>query len=116
MGAIRGAICAKNTVEDISARSIELVDEIIRRNGLQTNMIQAILFTVTNDLDACYPATAVRRQLADSQIAYFCMQEMKVAGSLGHCIRVCMLVEELSQDQCRHCYMGEAAVLRTDLS
>ena len=115
MVAIRGAICAENTVEDISARAVELVTEIIRRNDLQTSAIQAIIFSATNDLDACYPAAAVR-ELLGAQIAFFCTQEMKVKGSLENCIRVCVLADGLNQSSCKHCYMGKAAILRPDLS
>ena len=115
MGAIRGAICAKNTVEDIGQKSLELVSAIINDNGLSLNKIEAIIFSVTDDLDACYPAKSVREQLKLDNVAFMCLQEMKVPNSLPHCIRVCVLVEGLAQNKCIHCYLGEAAVLRPDL-
>ena len=115
MGAIRGAICAENTIEDISAKSVELVKEIFARNGLVTEQVEAIIFSSTDDLDACYPAKSVRETLNLPNVAFMCLAEMKVQHSLTHCIRVCVLVEGLAQSSCKHCYLGEASVLRADL-
>ena len=115
MGAIRGAICAKNTVEDISDKSLRLVREIVARNGINTEDIEAIFFSATKDLDACYPAKSVREQLQLNNVAFMCFSEMNVANSLSHCIRVCVFVKDLVQSDCKHCYLGEAANLRADL-
>ena len=115
MGAIRGAICAENTVEDISCKSLQLVKEIISRNELSSSNIEAIFFSVTDDLNACYPAKSVREQLNLSNVAFMCFEEMKVVNSLDHCIRVCVFVNGREQASCKHCYLGEAAVLRRDL-
>lgn len=115
MGAIRGAICAENTVEDISAKSLQLVKEIIARNKIDGNRISAIFFSATADLDACYPAKSVREQLGLSNVAFMCFAEMGVKNSLSQCIRVCVFVDDLAQNDCKHCYLGKAAVLRTDL-
>ena len=115
MGAIRGAICAENTAEDISCKSLQLVNEIISRNKLEKNSIFAIFFSCTQDLNACYPAKYVREQLSLSNVAFMCFEEMKVPGSLARCIRVCVFVDGLKQQHCQHCYLGEASVLRVDL-
>ena len=115
MGAIRGAICAENTVEDISAKSLQLVSEIISRNKIDKNRITAIFFSATADLNACYPAKSVREQLELADVAFMCFAEMSVRNSLAHCIRVCVFVDGLEQKQCKHCYLGEASALRTDL-
>ena len=115
MGAIRGAICAENTVQDIYAKSVQLVGEIISANNIKPSDISAIFFTVTDDLDACYPATGVREALSLSHVAFMCFGEMKVPNSLPHCIRVCVFVQDMPQQQCKHCYLGEASSLRPDL-
>ena len=115
MGAIRGAICAKNTVEDIGQKSVQLVKTIIEQNNLRSVRIEAVIFSVTDDLNACYPAKSVREELGLSQTAFMCLNEMSVPNSLPNCIRVCVLVDEMPQKQCKHCYIGEASVLRTDL-
>ena len=115
MGAIRGAICADNTIEDISAKSCDLVREILSRNNVQKDDIQAIIFSATQDLDACYPAKRVREQLDLPNVAFMCVAEMNVQGALDHCLRVCVLVDGMPQRSCKHCYIGKAAVLRADL-
>ena len=115
MGAIRGAICAENTVEDISRKAVELVSEIVARNNVQSDDIQAIIFSATEDLNACYPAKSVRETLNLPNVAFMCLAEMKVNNSLSHCLRVCVLVDGMPQKACKHCYLGEASVLRADL-
>ena len=115
MGAIRGAICARNTVEDIGQKSVELIRAIIDDNGISSDKIEAVIFSVTDDLNACYPAKSVRERLGLNQVAFMCLKEMSVPDSLPNCIRVCVLVKGLAQKKCHHCYLGEAAVLRPDL-
>lgn len=115
MGAIRGAICAQNTIDDISAKSIELVEEIMRRNNLSVGDIECVIFSVTDDLTVCYPAKAVRERFKMNQTAFMCLAEMKVDGALDHCIRVLVNVPTLRQADCKHCYLGQAECLRKDL-
>ena len=115
MGAIRGAICAENTAEDISAKAVELVKEIYRANNLQNELVSAIIFSASADLNACYPAKEVRRFLGENNVAFMCLEEMAVQNSLEKCLRVCVIAEGLPQKQCKHVYLGKAAVLRPDL-
>lgn len=115
MGAIRGAICAENTKQDISDKAVELVDAILTQNNLRPDDIDAIFFSATNDIDACYPAKAVRERFKMSNVAFMCLAEMAVRGSLDHCLRVCVFTPVRSQRECKHCYIGNASVLRTDL-
>ena len=115
MAVIRGAICANNTIEDISSKSVELVNSIIQENNVDLQHVSAIIFSATKDLDACYPAKAVREQLCLSNVAFMCFHEMDVAGSLDHCIRVGIFVDDFSQSNVKHVYIGRAQQLRKDL-
>lgn len=115
MGAIRGAICAENTKQDISDKAIELVEAILAQNNLKPDEVDAVLFSATNDLDACYPAKAVRERFAMDNVAFMCLAEMSVRGSLDHCLRVCVFTSVRIQRDCKHCYLGRAGILRTDL-
>lgn len=115
MAAIRGAICAQNTAEDISRCAVELVSVILERNALSTESVEAVIFSATADLDACYPASAVRKQFDLPQAAFFCTHEMNVVGSLDHCLRVLIIADGISQSDVRHCYLGRASELRPDL-
>lgn len=115
MGAIRGAICAENSVQDISDKAAELIAAILSENGLQTDDVEAIIFSATSDLDKCYPAKAVRECLNMRNTAFMCLAEMFVEGSLDHCLRACVLTSKVSQANCKHCYIGKAKCLRDDL-
>lgn len=115
MGAIRGAICAKNTVNDISTQAIALIERILDRNFIKPCDVDAIIFSVTDDLNACYPASAVRERFNMSNTAFMCCAEMKVEGAIDHCIRACVFTSKVEQSNCAHCYLGEAKHLRADL-
>jgi len=115
MGAIRGAVCAENTPQSISDKSVSLIAEIIKKNNLQTDDIDAIFFSATSDLDSVYPAKVVREKFALNNAAFMCFAEMNVSGSLDHCIRVCVFTSKIKQGNCVHCYMGRAKMLREDL-
>ena len=115
MAVIRGAICAQNTIEDISGKAVELVAAILERNNVAAECVEAVIFTATEDLNAAYPAAAVRKEFAVANAAFMCMQEMRVEGALDHCLRVAVFVSGNSQQSVHHCYLGRAAVLRPDL-
>ncbi|MCM1194789.1 MAG: chorismate mutase [Corallococcus sp.] len=116
MGAIRGAICALNTEKDISEKSVRMLSEILKMNSLKPNEISAVFFSVTDDLDACYPAKAVREHFGMRQAAFMCFREMSVKNALSRCIRVCVFTDKILQKDCKHCYLGKAATLRPDLA
>lgn len=116
MGVIRGAICAENTQQDISEKTVELIAAIFARNNLSADDVEAVIFSATSDLDACYPAAAVRERYSMSNVAFMCLAEMSVENSLDHCLRVSVFAPKISQNECNHCYLGRARCLRRDLS
>jgi chorismate mutase len=61
MRGIRGAITVeRNEAEEILAASGELLDAVVKANDIDPEDIASIIFTVTADLDACFPAKAAR--------------------------------------------------------
>jgi len=114
---IRGAI----TVENNDSREIlqatgELLEAIVRENGIDTEDIAAAFFTVTADLNAEFPATAARELMGWVYVPMLCEVEINVPGRLGKCIRVMVLVNTgKSQRDLRHVYLRKATVLRKDL-
>ncbi|HEY8350422.1 MAG TPA: chorismate mutase [Clostridiales bacterium] len=114
--AIRGATTVKdNTREEIFSATTELVSEIIEQNGLTRDDIISIIFSVTSDLDAAFPAAAVR-QMGFDRTAMLCTYEMDVPGSLKKCIRVLMHVETGKRnDELKYIYLKEAKKLRPDI-
>jgi len=59
--ALRGAItCDENTKSEITAKTQQLVQELLTRNELAHDDLVSIIFTATEDLTAEFPATARR--------------------------------------------------------
>ncbi|MFY9569732.1 MAG: chorismate mutase [Acetivibrionales bacterium] len=114
--AIRGATTVKNnTREEILDATSELVQEIMERNGITRENIISIIFSVTSDLDAAFPATAAR-QMGFDRIAMLSTYEMDVPDSLRKCIRVLMHIQtDKKNDELAYVYLKEAKKLRPDI-
>lgn len=114
---VRGAIGVDaNEADAIVAATRELLERIVAANGLAVEDVASVVFTVTPDLDAAYPARAAR-QMGWVNTPLLCMQEMTVAGGLPRCIRVLIHWNtDLSPRQIQHVYLGRARALRPDLT
>ncbi len=115
--ALRGATSVEeNTKEAIWTATRELVGEVLGRNGFSAKETVSIIFTATPDLNADFPAAAVR-DLGFAQVPLLCTQEIAVPGALPRCIRLLLHAYlPLPQDRMRHVYLHKAQVLRTDLN
>jgi chorismate mutase len=86
-----------------------------RRNGIELDDIASVLFTLTPDLRACFPALSAR-ELGWVWVPMLHALEVDVPGALGRCIRVLMHVNTaLSAHEIEHVYLDGAACLRPDL-
>ncbi len=115
---IRGAITVEaNTRAAILAATRELLEAILKANpALATEDIASVLFTVTDDLDAAYPALAAR-QLGWDHVPLMCGREIPVPDGLPRCVRVLVHWNtDLPQSAVHHVYLREAARLRPDWS
>ncbi len=73
-------------------------------------------FTMTKDLDAVYPAVAVREILDIHDIPMLNYEEKHIQGSLSKCIRVMMYINtEKTKADIKHIYLNNAKNLRKDL-
>jgi len=113
--ALRGA----NTVESNDGRAIlgatdELMRELMSRNELRADAMVSCLFTMTNDLDAEFPAVAAR-EMGLNHVPLMCAREIPVPGSLPRVIRVMVHYYADDGHEPRHVYLGEARKLRADL-
>src|ERR1700733_2185607 len=85
--ALRGANSVeRNDAESILSATSELIHELMSRNGLMAESMVSCLFTLTEDLDAEFPAVAARA-LGLSRVPLMCMREVPVPGSLPRVIR-----------------------------
>lgn len=114
---IRGAITVrKNEPESIISATERLIKEMVKKNEVKPELIASVFISATSDLNASFPAKALRRLSGWSYVPVTCMQEMAVPGSLEKCIRIMMHVEtEKSQREIRHIYLENAKNLRPDL-
>ncbi|MEP6509546.1 MAG: chorismate mutase [Gemmatimonadales bacterium] len=114
--ALRGATTVeKDSREQIAAATVELLSEIMERNGLATGDIISAIFTVTPDIVSDFPARAAR-ELGWDEISLLCTTEIPVTGALEHCIRVLIHAEsDRDRASIRHVYLRGAKSLRPDL-
>jgi chorismate mutase len=115
--ALRGATtAAANTAEAIAEAVAELLDALVQRNGLEGVQVLSVTFSVTADLDACFPAAIARRRPGWDAVALLDCQQMAVAGDLPRCIRLLAHAWLAPDRPVRHAYLREAARLRPDLA
>jgi chorismate mutase len=116
--AIRGAATVDRNDEHQIIKAAEvLVLEMIEKNSVIPEEVVSVLFSMTADLNAVFPAKALRSFEGWEYVPVMCMQEIPVAGSLEKCIRVMITVQtSLSQKEIKHVYQGQAVVLRPDLT
>ena len=113
---VRGATTAKvDSEEAILDATRELLDSMVQANGIESADLASVLFTVTPDLGAAYPARAAR-ELGWTLVPLLDAQEIPVPGGLPRCIRVLIHWNTArSQKEIRHIYLRDAALLRPDL-
>lgn len=113
---IRGATTVeRNEREEILAATSELLELMIRQNDLHSEDIASAIFTVTEDLDAEFPALAAR-QLGWTEVALMCAREIPVPNSLSKCIRILLHVNTTrSASEIQHIYIRGAVNLRNSL-
>lgn len=115
--AIRGATQAQsNSPEAIASATRELVAEILSANHLTPASVISILFTASPDLNASFPAAAVR-ELGFADTPLICAVEIDVPGSLPRTIRTLVHADSpLQKGEISHIYLHGAKVLRADIA
>lgn len=113
--ALRGAITVEeNEREAILEATREMLTELLDRNGLSADDLVSAIFTVTNDLDAEFPAVAAR-EMGLASVPLLCACEIPVPGSLPRVIRVLVHYRADSAAELKHVYLRRATELRSDL-
>jgi len=114
---IRGATTVEvDEKEEIISATEELLEEVVRQNEFEPDEIASVIFTVTRDMSATFPAEAARKR-GWLMVPMLCATEIPVPGSLPMCIRVLIHVNtEKRQDEIRHVYLRRAVKLRPDWS
>src|SRR5438045_7373947 len=112
---IRGSTTVElNVREEILASTTEIVEFLSQNNDLRAEDVAIALFTVTEDLDAEFPALAARK-LGWNNVALMCAREIPVPHSLEKCIRILVHVNTTrSAAELQHVYIRGAVNLRPD--
>jgi len=115
---IRGAVTVDaNTEKAILDATQELLQEMVKANEVDADDIAGILFTVTPDLNAAFPAEAGRRLRGWAHVPMMCAQEVPVPSALQRCVRILMFVNTTeTASEVRHIYLRGAERLRPDLT
>ena len=115
--AIRGAIQLDADERDhLLASTRELVEAVLRANGLGLDQLISILFTVTADLRSEFPAVAAR-ELGMGDVPLLCTTEIDVPGSLPRVVRLMAHAEmDVPRSKVQHVYLRGAVALRRDIA
>ena len=114
---LRGATtCNENSINAIESAVRGLINALVDRNGLTPDRIVSLTFSVTTDLDACFPAAIARRRDGWDGVALLDCQQMAVQGDLERCIRVLAHAWLPIDQDAQHPYLEAASRLRPDRS
>jgi chorismate mutase len=115
--AIRGAVqVSANERDAILDGTAELVSAVMSRNDLTTDDVISVLFTVTPDLTAEFPALAARK-IGFHDVPLICATEIPVPGAMPRVVRLLAHVETTRpRSEIQHVYLRGAAALRLDIA
>lgn len=110
---IRGAITVEeNTAQAIEEATIELLNELIKQNNIKKELISHAIFTLTEDLNAEFPAKFARINLNWDDIAMICHHELNVPNALKKCLRILIVLNCDELFSPKFVYLKGAACLR----
>jgi chorismate mutase len=114
---VRGAITvSSNTEEEIISATEELLAKVIELNQISPDSVASAFISTTEDINAAFPAKAMRKFEGWTYVPVMCMREIPVPNSLKMCIRIMMHVNTNKlQEKIVHVYLSDAIALRPDL-
>lgn len=90
---VRGAITVdENSSEKIESATLELLGELVNKNGIKKESISHVIFTLTSDLNADFPAKFARQKLGWDDVAMLCSHELTVPNGLKMCLRILIVL------------------------
>ena len=102
----------ENTAEAIGSATIKLLQEMVKCNNIDINLISHAIFTLTPDLNADFPAKYARINLKWKDIAMMCYNELNVPNALEKCLRVLIVVNCSENFEPEFVYLDGAERLR----
>jgi chorismate mutase len=110
---IRGAITVdENSSESIKSATLELLTELCKANNITQEKISHVIFTLTADLNAEFPAKFARNDFGWDKAGMMCFHELNVPNSLEKCLRVLVVVNCEDDFEPKFIYLKGASTLR----
>lgn len=115
---IRGATTVSwNDADEILNATTLLLNEIILQNDIRPEQIANVWITMTEDLNATFPAPSIRAIPGWELVPLMCALEIPVKGGLPLCIRLMITINtDKQQHEIHHVYLNGAVGLRPDLT
>ena len=116
MRAVRGATTiSENTRDEVFDATIELMEQIIEKNNIKQEDMTDIIFTVTPDITAAFPAAAVRK-MGITDVPLLDMAAPAIDNALKMCIRAMVHINsKCTNSELKHIYLRGATSLRPDI-
>jgi chorismate mutase len=114
---VRGATTVNQNEENqIILETRKVLEEMISKNEIHPESISHVFISATKDLNAVFPAKALRELPGFTYVPVMCMSEIDVPGALALCIRIMMVINtEKDQKEIHHVFHNKAVKLRPDL-
>ncbi len=115
---VRGATTTEeNDEKQILSATEEVVAQMIKENNISPEQVAQVLITVTPDLNATFPAKALRSFAGWTYVPVMCATEIDVPGALLKCIRIMMTINtNQQQTEITHVYLKNAKQLRPEFT
>lgn len=114
---IRGAITVvENSSQALEDATNEILGALVKENNIDKNLISNVIFTLTPDLNAAFPAKFARISFGWDDVAMLCCHELDVPDSLKMCLRVLIVLNCNENFVPKHVYLKGAKALRPDLN
>jgi chorismate mutase len=115
--AVRGAtLVAENSEHAVRTATIELVERLVEKNRIKIGRMVSIVFSITPDVTAFNPATALRTRPRYNDVPLFCTAEPEISGAAKRVIRVLITYKKfLGLRKLSPVYINGAERLRPDI-
>src|SRR5688500_12973141 len=115
---IRGATTVtENTEKEITSSTKNLVEMMIQSNNVKPEDVSHIFFSATTDLNASFPAKAVREINGWTYSNIMCIQEINKHNILNLCIHIMTAINtNKNQKEIEKMIKNEAVKIRPDLT
>ena len=85
---------------------------MLEENSIEIEKISHVIFTLTKDLNAAFPAKFARTELGFTKTAMMCFTELDVPDALEMCLRVLIVLNSEEDFEPKFVYLKGASALR----